>query len=104
MTIVVGVTAPDGIALAADSRCTFGDEVVSDAVQKLFTIRGSAGVAVYGRAEIGGKPIDVLMTEFEISFAAAGLSDDALPASLGQFFDELLGTAYTPSEIDEMTS
>jgi 20S proteasome alpha/beta subunit len=54
VTVVVGVAAPDGVVLAADSRTTsfpdgMGDQaryrIITDTADKLFTIRDRFAVA-----------------------------------------------------------
>lgn len=98
MTIVVGVAAPDGIVLAADSRTTTFPEglgpdarhrIVSDSADKLFTICDRFAVATYGNAFIGFKTIGGLMNEFIAHLGEDAPTDiDAFVEQLGQFFHE----------------
>ena len=92
MTVVVGVAAPDGIILAAESRTTNMFEngrhrIISDTAQKLFPV-GRIGVATYGNAFIGGRTIAGLMDEF-VSQLGEDAPDtvDALAEALAVFFD-----------------
>jgi hypothetical protein len=94
MTIVVGVGAPDGLILAADSRTTYlwdggRHRVASDSAQKLFPICEKIGVATYDDAFIGQRTIAGLMDEFVAQRGAELPSDvDELARALGAFFHE----------------
>ena len=88
MTIVIGLAAPDGIVLAADSRTTrFPDgvaedarhRIVSDSADKLFAACERYAVATYGAAFIGEKTIRGHMDEF-----IAHLGDEH-PEDVGRF-------------------
>ncbi len=98
MTIVVGVAAPDGIVLAADSRTTrFPDglsaearhRIISDSADKLFAVCDRYAVATYGGAFIGEKTIRGHIDEF-----IAHLGDDhpedveTFARALGTFFQQ----------------
>jgi hypothetical protein len=92
VTIIVGITTPDGIILASDSRMTreIGDSyrILSDSSQKIFDV-GGYGVAMAGLAFIADDTIAGLMDQF-----LAQLDDndrksvDTLADALGAFFDE----------------
>jgi hypothetical protein len=100
MTICVGVAAPDGIVLAADSRTTFEHEdgshrIVSDFAYKVFQVGDEYGVATYGRAMIGNKTIAGLMDEFDAYLGDTELDDvHDVAARLGDFFHERLSAYY----------
>src|SRR4051794_8524288 len=92
MTIVVGVAAPDGLVLAADSRTTrVVDQryrISSDAAHKVFALCGRFGVATYGAAFIGTNTIAGEMDEFVAELTTGGVPDDVehLAEALGSFF------------------
>jgi hypothetical protein len=98
MTVVVGVAAPDGIILAADSRTTFSDEarhrIGSDSTQKVFELCGRFAVATYGIAFIAEKTVGGLMDEFVAQLPAAEDGEERdvheFTQLLGEFFDERL--------------
>ncbi len=107
MTIVVGVAAPDGIILAADSRTTltFGERhrIGSDFAQKVFPICETIAVATYGWAFIGGRTIAGLMDEFVAQL------DDQIPSEasaiaeqLGTFFDAKVNDGVEPEQLEEL--
>jgi hypothetical protein len=107
MTIVVGVAAPDGMILAAESRSTYTDgtrhRIGSDFTQKLFPICDSIGVATYGQGGIGQRTIAGLMDEFVSQLP----SEEDLPrqaasiaTALGEFFDERFRTETDADEVD----
>jgi hypothetical protein len=108
MTVVVGVAAPDGIVLAADSRTTnfpdgMGDQaryrIITDTADKLFTIRDRFAVATYGDALIGPKTIAGLMDEFIASVEPEPPNDiGKLTEILGGFFHERYEEAYNAAE------
>lgn len=110
MTIVVGVAAPDGIVLAADSRSTWISEegrhrITSDTSHKVFALCGRFGVAAYGLAFIGAKTIGGLMDEF-VAQLEPGEADKArdvhdFAGLLGDFFDERL-TAFARETDQEL--
>jgi hypothetical protein len=96
MTIVVGVSAPDGIILAADSRTTvmrpdglggFRPRIASDNAEKVFDVCGGYGVATFGDAFIGTQTIAGLMVEFEATVDGEELPVEQFAARLGEFFD-----------------
>jgi hypothetical protein len=101
MTIIVGITTPDGVLLASDSRTTREDErghrILSDSAQKVFEV-GRFAVATTGLAFIAGNTIAGLMDQF-----LAQLDDEdstgveAFTNSLGQFFDSRFD-AWTEAE------
>lgn len=107
MTIVVGVAAPDGMILAADSRTTYmvGERhrIASDNAQKVFPICDTIGVATYGDAGIGGRTIAGLMDEF-VSTLDEGEPRDAaaIAAALGAFFDERYRAEAPPELVAEL--
>lgn len=90
MTVVVGVAAPDGLILAADSRSTMIEgtrhRVVTDNAQKVFPICGCA-VATYGLSFLGDRTIAGVMHEF-----VAELGDDR-PEHAEQLADRLAAYA-----------
>ena len=91
MTIVVGVAAPDGMILAADSRITLTwdngrHRIASDSGQKIFAIREQVGIATYGDAYIGKRTIAGVMDEFVAQLGSDQQSVDAFAAQLGDFF------------------
>jgi 20S proteasome alpha/beta subunit len=91
MTIIVGITTPDGVILASDSRLTRetgdGYRTMSDSSQKVFEV-GGYGVAMAGLAFIADHTIAGLMDQF-----VAQVSDDdrktvdTFADALGAFFD-----------------
>src|SRR5665213_380664 len=94
MTIVVGVAAPDGMILAADSRMTLTWEngrhrIVSDSGQKVFAVRESVGIATYGDAFVGYRTIAGLMDEFvaQLDGDSVDAAPDAFAAQIGEFFN-----------------
>ena len=102
MTIIVGITTPDGVILASDSRTTTqaseaGYRIVSDRAQKVFEV-GGYGVATAGIAFIGDDTIAGLMDQF-----LARLKDDdrktvdTFADALGTFFHGRF-TAWFESE------
>lgn len=115
MTIVVGVAAPDGLILAADSRTTMWPDppaddgrlprhrTVSDSAQKLFQLSDCCAAATYGDAFVGSRTINGLMDEFIAQ--QDGLSDVKLAAeALGGFFHgqvvDALADAGAPWDAD----
>jgi hypothetical protein len=95
MTIIVGITTPDGVILASDSRTTRGDEsghrIISDSAQKVFEI-GRFGVATTGLAFIAGNTIAGLMDQFLAQFGEDDAKDvDTFANVLGEFFDARFG-------------
>ena len=105
MTVVVGVAAPDGMILAAESRSTYTNgahhRIASDNAQKVFQVRDSIAVATYGQAGIGQRTIAGLMDEF-----VSQLHDEvpqeagALAHALGGFFDERYRAGTPREEVD----
>jgi hypothetical protein len=90
MTIIVGITTPDGVVLASDSRTTRsaadGHRIISDSAQKVFQI-GPFGVATTGLAFIGGNTIAGLMDQFLAQLGDEGATDvEAFADALGSFF------------------
>src|SRR3954452_21774158 len=91
MTVVVGITTPDGIILASDSRMTRvagdGYRILIDSSQKVFEV-GGYGVAMAGLAFIADHTIAGLMDQF-----LAQVTDDdrktvdTFAHALGAFFD-----------------
>jgi hypothetical protein len=110
MTIVVGVAAPDGLVLAADSRTTLmlsggRTRVASDTAQKVFPLCGRFGVACYGAAFVDEKTIGGQMNEFQASLDEPPRDVDELVGHLGAFFQERLlkalangGEPWKPSD------
>lgn len=99
MTIVVGVAAPDGLILAADSRTTFVDggrtRIMSDTAQKVFRVcEGGFGVACYGAAHFQSKTVAGHMAEFEASLEKPPDHVEDLAEQLGNFFQAPILTAY----------
>src|SRR3954452_9907710 len=70
MTIIIGITTPDGVILARDSRTPEGHDgghrIISDSAQKVFEV-GRFGVATTGLAFLAGKTIAGLMDQFPSS-------------------------------------
>jgi len=90
MTIVVGVTTPDGLVLAADSRTTLSDgdrhRIASDSAQKIFPV-GRMGVAASGSAFIGADTIAGTMDRFIAQLdKKTGADLDRFVDALGAFF------------------
>lgn len=106
MTIVVGVAAPDGMILAAESRTTWTDgnrhRIASDFTQKLFPICDSIGVATYGQNGIGRRTIAGLMDEF-VSQIPEGVprQAEAIAGELGGFFDQRYRAETPPEEVQQ---
>lgn len=98
MTIVVGVAAPDGIVLAADSRTTrFPDglaedarhRIVSDSADKLFAVCERFAIATYGAAFIGEKTIRGHIDEFIAHLGESHPEDvGRFARALGTFFQD----------------
>jgi 20S proteasome alpha/beta subunit len=86
MTIIVGITTPDGVILASDSRTTREDErahrIISDSAQKVFEIE-RFGVATTGLAFIAGNTIAGLMDQ------CLAQLDDTESMTVGDFADAL---------------
>lgn len=104
VTVVVGVSAPDGMILAAESRTTYIDgtrhRIASDFNQKVFSICDSIGVATYGQNGLGPRTIAGLMDEFVSQLPdedGEPRRGDAIADALGTFFDERY-RADTPAE------
>jgi hypothetical protein len=108
MTIVLGVAAPDGIILAADSRTTMIDgerhRIASDFAQKLFPIRDKFALATYGLSFIGQQTIaghmDEIVTQLpdplpqdidEIANLLGGLFQERLEEQFGDELDSVNG-------------
>src|SRR5687767_1156356 len=96
MTIVVGVCAPDGIIIAADSRITqfTGDDtdgrhrIRSDTAEKVFIVCGRFALASWGDAMIGAHTIGGLMSEFIAHLGSEVPQDfETFLEALGEFFD-----------------
>lgn len=91
MTIVVGVAAPDGLVLAADSRSTRvyhgtnHHRIATDSAQKVFSICSRYGVAAYGASFIGRSTIAGVMDEFVAEIG------DKVPTGILEFADALGG-------------
>jgi hypothetical protein len=91
VTVIVGITTPDGVILASDSRLTRetddGYRILSDSSQKIFEV-GGYGVAMAGLAFIADHTIAGLMDQF-----VAQVTDDdrktvdTFADALGAFFD-----------------
>jgi hypothetical protein len=91
VTITVGVTTPDGLVLAAESRTTFAENerhrIVSDSAQKVFQV-GHMGVAASGDALIGADTVAGTMDRFAAQLDDKTARDfDRLLDALGRFFD-----------------
>jgi hypothetical protein len=110
MTIVVGVTVPDGIILAADSRTTvmrpdgegvFRHRIATDNAEKVFDVCGGYAVATFGDAFIGNLTIAGVMAEFEATIdveangqgAENGLPIHKFADRLGSYFNDRLTVA-----------
>jgi hypothetical protein len=100
VTVVVGVAAPDGIILAADSRSTWFDEesgrarIVSDNAIKVFSIC-SCAIATYGYGFIGAQSIAGHIDEFVAQLDEPDeLEAAALATELGEFFGARFDEAY----------
>ncbi|MGO9488142.1 MAG: hypothetical protein ACLQBB_03830 [Solirubrobacteraceae bacterium] len=92
MTIVVGVAAPDGLILAADSRTTVQlagprTRIQSDNAQKVFLLCERYGVACYGQAFLQEKTISGAIKEFEATIDPK-LTLAEFIVALGSFFQE----------------
>jgi hypothetical protein len=105
MTIVVGVAAPDGLILAADSRTTLSPagatgrtRVGSDSVQKVFALCGSYGVACYGVAFIEDKTVAGQIDEFEASLSSQPTDVAGLGRALGAFFEPRVMASLAAAE------
>jgi hypothetical protein len=96
MTVVVGMAAPDGIVLAAESRTTSmfdtgRHRILSDTAQKVFAICETIGVATYGDAFVGPRTIAGLMDEFVAQLPPPDevpRECDAVADAMAQFFDQ----------------
>jgi hypothetical protein len=95
MTIVVGVSTPEGLVLAADSRTTTTTVVEgapqprigSDNAQKVFQV-GEMGVATYGTAFLSGDTIAGVMDEFAAQVGEDGAEIEKFADTVGTFFDK----------------
>ncbi len=99
MTIVVGVAAPDGLILAADSRTTFTDgertRVASDSAEKIFRLcKGRFGVACYGTALFQYKTVAGHIDEFEAGLDSPPEDVGVLADQLGRWFQDSVLDAY----------
>ena len=99
MTIVVGVAAPDGLVLAADSRTTLlasesRTRVASDTAQKVFPVCGRFGVACYGAAFVDEKTVGGQMNEFQAALDNPIDTIDDLVMQLGDFFQARILAAW----------
>jgi hypothetical protein len=104
VTIVVGVAAPDGIVLAADSRASHFDgerhRVASDSSIKLFEIFGKVAIATYGLGFLGEKTIAGVIDEFVATLAddrSASAADVA--SALAAFCDARFTEAYPEFDV-----
>jgi hypothetical protein len=123
MTIVIGVAAPDGMILAAESRTTYmvqqegrdghpdpmpHHRILSDTAQKLFLISDELGVATYGDAGIGDRTISGLFDEFiasdefEVAFEDEQSDAKRIALTLGQFFDARYRAATDPGLVAQI--
>ena len=106
MTIVIGVAAPDGVILAADSRTTYtrGEHhrVASDTSHKLFAVRGRFAVATYGISFVDGQTIAGQMDEFVAQLDPALSEVRPFADALGKFFDERVKKEYTEEELKDV--
>jgi hypothetical protein len=98
MTLVTAVAAPDGIALAGESRTTHTrgahHRITSDNAVKLFQVE-DVGVATYGLAMIGDHTIAGLTAEFQASLPdPAPREATELATRLADFFDTRLKAKY----------
>jgi hypothetical protein len=92
MTILVGITTPDGLVLAAESRTTFSDgarhRIASDNAQKIFAI-GHMAVGAAGNAFIGSETISGKMDRFIAHLdERTGADLDRFCRELGKFFND----------------
>jgi hypothetical protein len=90
MTVIVGITTPDGVLLASDSRTTQsgegGHRIISDSAHKVFEV-GPFGVATSGLAFIGENTIAGLMDQFLAQLEGEAAEEvDAFTDALGEFF------------------
>jgi hypothetical protein len=97
MTIIIGITTPDGVILASESRTTQTSgsrRVVSDSAQKVFAV-GDFGVATAGDAFISGNTIAGLMDQFRAQLGDDDAEDvDRFADALGRFFDRRFLAAW----------
>jgi hypothetical protein len=104
MTIVVGVAAPDGMVLAADSRTTLSwdngrHRIASDSAQKVFRLEGGVGVATFGDSFIGFRTIAGLMNDFVAQLSAdQPATCHTISSALATFFRERF-TADSTAEL-----
>jgi proteasome subunit B (beta)-like protein len=102
MTIIIGITTPDGVILASDSRTTQlgGRRILSDSAQKVFAIE-SFGVATTGAALISENTIAGLMDQFVAQLGQDEAKDfDRFTDALGRFFDSRFLDAWV-AEMEE---
>jgi hypothetical protein len=102
MTIVVGVAAPDGLILAADSRMTYAPHggrgrtrVGSDSTQKVFSVWDRFGVACYGAGFVKDKTVTGQMSDFEASFGEPQGDVEQFASELEAFFAARMGRRST---------
>jgi hypothetical protein len=106
VTIVVGVAAPDGLVLAADSRSTrvYGTRhhrIATNTAHKVFSVGDRYGVATYGAAFIDRSTIAGVMDEFvaEVDGKLVSTDIDEFAESLGSFFQgRLIRSGENPDE------
>jgi hypothetical protein len=93
MTLAVAVAVPEGLALGADSRMTYGNprgwpRTASDYGFKVFEVTNRVAAATFGWAYLNGKNMSSLIEELKISVLVQKkltLVDDVVPEMLGFF-------------------
>jgi 20S proteasome alpha/beta subunit len=118
MTICVGVAAPDGLILAADSRTTvmrpdgtggLRPRIASDNAEKVFDVCGGYAVVTFGDAFIGSQTIAGMMSEFEATVDGEKLPVTTFADRLGDYFNNRyvtfrssIGEPVQPHEIGHL--
>jgi hypothetical protein len=106
MTIVIGIAAPDGVILAADSRTTYTSgehhRVASDTSHKVFSVRGRFAVATYGISFVGGQTIAGQIDEFVGQLDPAVTEVRPFADALAKFFDERVKKEYSEEELKDV--
>ncbi len=96
MTLIVGLIARDGIALASDSRMTAGNPAVSvtqsnDTVRKIFKITDHCGMGISGSGEVGV----TLIEEFQKNISSNSNNHLLTVSEITEQFRELCLARYT---------
>lgn len=107
MTVAIAVLCPDGIAVAADSRTTYGAaplmRVLSDATHKVFAV-GDCAVATFGWAFLQDRNIAGHFTEFVVTHGDLMQPVEVateLAAFMGDRIDQHIQQGNDPAPADD---